>query len=137
MKVLMLWNYGFVVNLNMRIFLFLFILGLSISNPELIYAQKKDTLTIRLDCSAEIKKPAPILILIRSSSGEEVLLVDSLLKFHSPIKESWIDCLRVYRPSSIEALKYGDNAKSGLILLAVKEGNFSSLLKSLRPIPNE
>lgn len=115
----------------MRIFLCLFIWGICISIPEVIYAQRKDTLTVRLDCSPLTNKSVALPILIRSSSGKEVMLADSLLKFHSAIKERWIDSLRVYKPSSIEALKYGDKAKNGFILLAVKEGNFSSFLKAL------
>ena len=89
-----------------------------------------DTLKFRIDCSRRSSyKKAPILI--RSSSGKDVFLVDGFPSIQSKDPKQWIDSIKVHKSSDKEILKYGDRWESGIILLVIKEKYFSDVLNSI------
>jgi len=115
--------------------------GISYAQKEHTLAQKNptigtnivhstsDTLKFRLDCTprTSYKKAS---ILIRSSSGKEVFLVDSLPSVQSTHMKQWIDTMKVYKSSDKELLKYGNLKEFGMILLVIKDEYFSDILNS-------
>lgn len=82
-----------------------------------------------LDGPSIINPKQPPLIVIRSSLGREIL-VDSLKKI-TFLKPEWVDSLKVYRPSSVEIVKYGDRGKYGVIFIWIKEVVFTKFLEAL------
>lgn len=88
-----------------------------------------DTLKFRLDCTPRTSNKKASLLL-RSSSGKDVFLVDDFPSIQSKDPKLWIDSIKVYKSSDKEVVKYGNIREFGMILLVIKDEYFSDIHKS-------